>query len=86
MVDWWGLLSDAPAVLSTKTGRLQLTAEVVCVDTETLDPEARAAYLARLDRVLRTLDAGLGAGGRLVAHPGGRLPGDGVGRNGRPAE
>ena len=58
VVDWWGLIHEAPAVLSTKTGRLQLTAEVVCVDTETLDPDARAAYLARLDRVLRTLDQG----------------------------
>ena len=57
---WWtgGGPPDTPAVLSTKTGRLQLTAEVVCVDTDTLDPDARAAYLARLDRVLRTLDQG----------------------------
>ncbi len=56
VLDWWGIVSEAPAVLSTKTGRLLLTAEVACVDTETLDPEARASYLARLDAVLQTLD------------------------------
>lgn len=58
LLDWWALVYDIPAVLSTKTGRLQLTVEVVCLDTSTLTPEARGAYLARLDRVLRTLDAG----------------------------
>jgi hypothetical protein len=57
-LDWWGLVSETPAVLSTKTGRLQLTTQVRCVDTETMEPEERAAYLARLDAVLRTLDAG----------------------------
>ena len=36
---WWtggGSFSHTPAVLGTKTGRLQLTAEVVCIDTDTL--------------------------------------------------
>ena len=86
VVDWWGLIHDAPAVLSTKTGRLQLTAEVVCVDTDTLDPDARAAVPRPAGSGLAHARSGLGAGGRLVAYPGSRLPGDGVGRNGRPAD
>src|SRR5262245_44988797 len=56
-VDWWGLVSETPAVLATKTGRLQMTYSLQFQDTEQMPAVERAWYLARLDEVLRMLDA-----------------------------
>jgi hypothetical protein len=56
LLDWWGLLAKEPAILSTKTGRLQMTYAAVFRDTRQMLPEERAWYLARLDEVYKLLD------------------------------
>jgi len=56
LLDWWGLLAMEPAILSTKTGRLQMTYAAAFRDTTQMLPEERAWYLARLDEVYKLLD------------------------------
>jgi len=58
LLDWWGLVHHTPAVLHTKGGRLQMTYEACFADTEQMEPDERAVYLAQVDDVLRLLGEG----------------------------
>lgn len=58
LLDWWGMLHHDPGILSTKTGRLQMTYDVRFLDTEQMEADERGWYLARVDEILKVLDEG----------------------------
>jgi hypothetical protein len=58
VLDWWAMLHNEPGILSTKTGRLQLTYDARFLDTEQMAYDERCWYLARLDEILKVLDEG----------------------------
>ena len=55
LLDWEDMVHRDPGVLSTGTRRLQMTYQMVCRDTEQMEPEERAWYLARMDEVFKLL-------------------------------
>lgn len=57
-LDWSKLVGLNPAVMVTKTGRLQMSAAVRTLDTEQMSEAERGWYLARLDEVLKLLEPG----------------------------
>jgi type IV secretion system protein TrbE len=57
-LDWSHLVGLDPAVMLTKTGRLQMSVAARTLDTEQMTAAERRWYLARLDEVLKLLEPG----------------------------